>query len=78
MEGSEPPPTDLDDPARRLSALLLKHVEDDDCLLRYMVDDPPTPLVITDSQLMAAGSDARHGPGVRHPEFLTPLKSPEK
>ena len=78
MEGSEPPPTDLDDPTRRLPALFLKHVEDDDCLLRYMVDDPPASAVINDSQLIAAGPDGGHCPGVRHPKFLTPLESPEK
>ena len=78
MEDSEPAPTDLDDSSRRLPALFLKQVEDDDCLLRYMVDDPPTPPTINDSQLMAAGSDAGHSTGVRHPEFLTPLESPKK
>ena len=78
MEDSEPAPTDLDDSSRRLPALFLKQVEDDDCLLRYVVDDPPVSAVINDSQLMAAGSDAGHCPGVRHPELLTPLESPEK
>jgi len=78
MEGSEPPPTDLDDPTRGLLALFLKHVEDDDRLFRYVADDPPASAVINDSQLMAAGSDAGHCPGVGHPEFLTPLESPEK
>ncbi len=71
-----PQPADarVDDPLRCGPALLAEDLENHDRIGVGPVHDPPIGFGTTDPQLLAAGSDDRHGPRLRHPKRVSLLQ----
>jgi len=70
----QPAPARLNDGFRRLLGLLFNHFQDDDGLVRHMVENPPSFRLVADSQLVGLRSDYRHRARMGQTEGFAPLQ----
>src|ERR1700687_1790416 len=69
---------DVDYRLWRGRCLLRKHFSDDHGVRIDAIHDPPSHILVLNSQLVASWTDHRHGPGVRQAQLFASLKTPQQ